>query len=152
MKLPKNAEICLCGVNLNKWEKAVGANIIQDINDAFIVAYGNERDYLPCAPYLVKIKSGNFTASGLGSELANALAVGNYFTSFVDGNFQDIPVSPFRNGGLLAAYDAANSKMKFTCNRSYINAETRFDPTGWLGTCGSSPNSGNLVVVISGGD
>ena len=147
LKLPKNAEICLCGVNLNKWEKAVGANIIQDINDAFIVAYGNERDYLPCAPYLVKIKSGNFTASGLGSELANALAVGNYFTSFVDGNFQDIPVSPFRNGGLLAAYDAANSKMKFTCNRSYINAETRFDPTGWLGTCGSSPNSGNLVVA-----
>ena len=47
LKLPRNAEICLCGVNLNKWEKEEGANIVQDINDAFMVAWGAVRDYLP---------------------------------------------------------------------------------------------------------
>lgn len=148
LKLPKNAEICLCGVNLNKWEKSIGASIVQDINDAFIVGYGRDRDYLPVAPYLVRLKSGNYTASQLGSQLANALAVGNYWTSYADGNFQDIPVSPFLNGGLLGVYDAANNKMKITCRRSYVAREQlAFDlyneETEWLGTCGSQPNSSN---------
>lgn len=155
LKLPKNAEICLCGVNLNKWEKSVGASIVQDINDAFIVSYGDDRSYLPIAPYLVRLKSGNYTASQLGAQLANALAVGNYWTSYADGNFQDIPVSPFLNGGLLASYDAANNKMKFVVNRSFVAREQlAFDlyneATEWLGTCGTQPNSGQLVVVPPG--
>ncbi len=155
LKLPKNAEICLCGVNLNRWEKSVGASIIQDINDAFIVAYGRSSNYLPVSPYLVKLKSGNYTPSSLGSQLANALAVGNYYTNYNEGNFQDIPVSPFLNGGLLGAYDAANQKMKITCRRSYVAREQlAFDLYNeveeWLGTCGTQPNSGQLVVVPPG--
>ena len=144
LKFPKNAEICLCGVNLNKWEKEEGANIIQDINDAFIVSWGNASNngYLPYGGgYLVKLKSGNYTAGELGSALANALAVGNYYTSFADGNFSDIPISPLRLG-LLGQYDAANSEMKFTCDRQFIRGEVPVDLTDWLGTCGreSGPN------------
>ena len=104
---------------------------------------------------MVKLKSGNYTASQLGSQLANALAVGNYYTSYTDGNFQDIPVSPFLNGGLLGVYDTANQKMKFTVRRSYVAREQlAFDlyneETEWLGTCGTQPNSGQLVVVPPG--
>ena len=36
LKLPRNAEICLCGVNLNRYNKHDEAVVIQDNNDAFI--------------------------------------------------------------------------------------------------------------------
>ena len=111
IKLPQNAEVCLCGVNLNKWEIEEGAVIVQDNNDAFMVSVGDEtsvlnRAYSPYGSYRVKIKSGNYTALALSTQITNALAVGNYQTR--NGtNYQDIPISYFR-GGLLGTYDAIN--------------------------------------------
>ena len=51
LKLPRNAEICLCGVNLNRYNKHDEAVVIQDNNDAFIVlvstGLANPQDYAP---------------------------------------------------------------------------------------------------------
>tara|TARA_R110000822_G_C15338617_1_gene495818 strand:+ start:13527 stop:15656 length:2130 start_codon:yes stop_codon:yes gene_type:complete len=157
IKLPRNAEICLCGVNLNKWEKENGANIVQDVNDAFIVAYGNKTSYLPYSSYLVKIKPGNYTEGLLASALSNALAVGNYQT---DGyNYQDIPVSPFR-GGLLAS--AVANRMKFTISRQYVYREEpdmddldKIEARGYVGVIGQNPTSAfvtNLGLTLGVND
>ena len=143
LKLPRNAEICLCGVNLNKWEKENGANIVQDVNDAFMVAWGNKTTYIPFGSYLVKVKPGNYTEGQLASALSNALAVGNYQ---IDGyNYQDIPISPFR-GGLLAG--AVANRMKFTMSRQYVYREEPVMTTqeeiyarGYQGVVGTDPTS-----------
>ena len=151
LKLPRNAEICLCGVNLNKWEKEEGANIVQDINDAFMVAWGSVRDYLPFGSYLVSVKPGNYTASQLGSQLANALAVGNYQHDGI--NYLDVPISCMRLG-LIMSYDAATKKMKVICNRQYVYQDTndydtidKVEVAPYLGVVGTDPNSGTLVVA-----
>ena len=114
LKLPRNAEICLCGANLNRYNKQDEAVIIQDNNDAFIVLVSggsaNPQDYAPFGAYAVKLKAVSFTFGDVGSQLSNALAVGNYL--YGTKNYMDIPVSPFRVG-LLSIYDATNKKMKF---------------------------------------
>tara|TARA_R110000764_G_scaffold46001_1_gene103337 strand:+ start:4968 stop:7103 length:2136 start_codon:yes stop_codon:yes gene_type:complete len=143
LKLPRNAEICLCGVNLNKWEKENGANIVQDVNDAFMVAWGSKTTYIPFGSYLVKVKPGNYTEGQLASALSNALAVGNYQ---IDGyNYQDIPISPFR-GGLLAG--AVANRMKFTMSRQHVYREEQLMTTqeeiyarGYQGVIGTDPTS-----------
>lgn len=151
LKLPRNAEICLCGVNLNKWEKETGANIVQDVNDAFMVAWGRADRYLPFGSYLVSVKPGNYTASQLGSALSNAVAVGNYQH---DGtNYLDVPISCMRLG-LIMGYDVASKKMKIICNRQYVNSDTndydtadKVEAAPYKGVVGTDPDSGNLVVA-----
>ena len=151
IKLPQNAEVCLCGVNLNKWEIEEGAVIVQDNNDAFMVSVGDEtsvlnRAYSPYGSYRVKIKSGNYTALALSTQITNALAVGNYQTR--NGtNYQDIPISYFR-GGLLGTYDAINKKLKLTCKRHYVFADEpdmasldEVEARGYVGVVGTSPDS-----------
>ena len=100
LKLPRNAEICLCGVNLNRYNKHDEAVVIQDNNDAFIVLVStgsaNPQDYAPFGAYAVKLKPGSFTFGDVGSQLSNALAVGNYL--YGTKNYMDIPVSPLRMG------------------------------------------------------
>ena len=82
LKLPRNAEICLCGANLNRYNKQDEAVIIQDNNEAFIVLVSggseNPQDYAPFGAYAVKLKAVSFTFGDVGSQLSNALAVGNY--------------------------------------------------------------------------
>ena len=48
-----------------------------------------------------KLKSGSFTFGDVGSQLSNALAVGNYL--YGTKNYMDIPVSPLRIGLLSLA-------------------------------------------------
>ena len=100
LKLPRNAEICLCGVNLNRYNKHDEAVVIQDNNDAFIVLVSggsaNPQDYAPFGAYAVKLKPGSFTFGDVASQLSNALAVGNYL--YGTKNYMNIPVSPLRMG------------------------------------------------------
>ena len=82
LKLPRNAEICLCGANLNRYNKQDEAFIIQDNNVAFIVLVStgskNKQDYAPFGAYAVKLKAVSFTSGDVDSQLSNALTVGNY--------------------------------------------------------------------------
>ena len=91
----------------------------------------------------MKLKAGSFTFGDVGSQLSNALAVGNYL--YGTKNYMDIPVSPFRVG-LLSIYDATNKKIKFTCQRHYISKEIKADVSDWLSTCGSSDGSSTNTV------
>ena len=147
LKLPRNAEICLCGVNLNRYNKHDEAVVIQDNNDAFIVLVSggsaNPQDYAPFGAYAVKLKPGSFTFGDVASQLSNALAVGNYL--YGTKNYMDIPVSPLRMG-LLSTYDATNKKIKFTCQRNYIVDEVTANVNDWLSTCGSSDGSSTNTV------
>ena len=122
LKLPRNAEICLCGAQLSKADPTAGITIAGENNDGFLVVYGSPTvgGYAPYASYRVKVKPGIYTPDGLASEIINALAVGNYNKSFFAGNFSDIPVSPLRLG-LLCNYDSTNEKMKYTVDRHYVN-------------------------------
>ncbi len=129
LKLPKNAEICLCGAQLTRADPTEGQTIAGGNNDGFIIVYGGAGygAYAPYGSYRIKIKPGIFTPVQLASQIINALAVGNYNKDFAFGNFSDIPVSPLRLG-LFCSYDATNEKMKFSCDRNYVNATKELDP------------------------
>ena len=133
LKLPKNAEICLCGAQLTRADPTQGITVAGSNNDGFIVVYGtpNYGGYAPYGSYRVKIKPGIYTPAELASQIINALAVGNYNRDFRRANFSDIPVSPLRLG-LFCSYDSANQKMKFSCDRNYVY---RYDelPTDFVG-------------------
>lgn len=134
LKLPRNAEICLCGAQLSKADPTAGITIAGENNDGFLVVYGNPAvgGYAPYTSYRVKVKPGIYTPTALASQIINALAVGNYNKSFFTGNFSDIPPSPLRLG-LLCSYDSTNEKMKYTVDRHYVyNADVL--PADWLGT------------------
>lgn len=123
IKLPRNAEICLCGASLTKADATAGITIAGENNDSFLVIYGNPAhgQYAPYGSYRCKVKPGIYSPSALASEIINALAVGNYNRDFLKGNFSDIPVSPLRLG-LLCNYDSTNEKMKYTVDRHYVRS------------------------------
>lgn len=128
LKLPKNAEICLCGSQLTRADPLQGITVAGSNNDGFIIVYGspNYGAYAPYGSYRIKIKPGIFTPTALASQIINALAVGNYNKDFQFGNFSDIPVSPLRLG-LFCAYDSATEKMKFSVDRNYVNSVAELD-------------------------
>lgn len=141
LKLPKNAEICLCGAQLTRADPVEGITIAGSNNDGFIIVYGspNYGAYAPYGSYRVKIKPGIYTPAELASQIINALAVGNYNLNFLKGNFSDIPVSPLRLG-LFCAYDTGTKLMKYTVDRNYVvnNAELTDDFIGtkFIASCG----------------
>ena len=145
LKLPKNAEICLCGVNLNKYEKEQGANIVQDINDTFVMNWGGFEvgKYTAFSPWKVQIPSGCYTATELASAIATSMR-GRW------ENGCDVQPSCLRYGALSAAISA--SKLKFNCKRMY-QFQVSPDLTApiikdkWFGGCGTFPtNSGTGKV------
>jgi len=58
IKLPRNAEICLCGANLTKADDTAGITITGENNDSFLVLYGNGNfnGYAPSGSYRVKVR------------------------------------------------------------------------------------------------
>ena len=128
LKLPRNAEICLVGANINRMDDEEGHAILQETNDGMVIMYGNPLigAYSAFPSYNVKVAPGVYSPSELASQIINALAVGNYGGSFFDGNFSDIPVSPMRLG-LFCQYDVAAKKMKFTVDRNYVFQEPATD-------------------------
>ena len=156
IKLPRNAEICLCGVNLTKADDTAGITITGENNDSFLVLYGNGNfgGYAPYGSYRVKVRPGTYSPQDLASQIIQALAVGNYNEDFRRANYSDIPVSPLRLG-LFCSYDTNTNKMKFTADRNYVTRYPVLD-RDWLGTkfitscgqdLGGSPGTipGNVV-------
>ena len=151
IKLPRNAEICLCGASLVSADAEAGITITGEVNDGFLVIYGspNYGGYAPYTSYRVKVRPGTFSPQELASQIIQALAVGNYNEDFTRGNYSDIPVSPLRLG-LFANINA--NKMQFTCDRNYVDRYPELPPN-WLGTkflssCGQ--DLGGSPGVISG--
>ena len=125
LKLPRNAEICLVGANINRLDDEEGHSILQETNDGFVVLYGNPNigSYAAFPSYNVKVAPGVYSPQELASQIIQALAVGNYGGSFNGSNYSDIPPSPLRLG-LYCFYDNATKKMKFTVDRNYVYRET----------------------------
>ena len=124
IKMPRNAEVCLVGANINRLDDEEGHTVLQETNDGMVIMYGNPLigSYSAFPSYPVKVAPGVYSPQELASQIINALAVGNYGGSFQEDNFSDIPVSPLRLG-LFCQYDTPNKKMKFTVDRNYVFQE-----------------------------
>jgi len=165
LRLPENAEICLCGVNLNKGNQQNGV-VETNVNDALVVQLGdgsnsgtgaNTQKYSPYSPIFVRAAPGYYQPEELADELTKKYAglgaakrLGNPASCWAYGNQA--------NSTSFAFYDAGQSKMIFRQRRSYVYQEVgnyvvNKQETGviytsnisakqrYLGTCGSGDRS-----------
>lgn len=116
IKLPKNAELCLVGSNINYKENTEDETQISENNDTFVVQYGDvaTAGLNETGPYVIKIPHGNYKNLDLGSAIQSALFAGQGPTGQENsGWYKNQPVSSIRNG-IQCIYDLGTKKLSFT--------------------------------------
>ncbi len=122
IKLPKNAEICLVGSNINYKQNTEDETQISESNDTFVIQYGNveEAGMNETGPYTIKIPHGKYKNLDLGAAIQQALLAGmNPIGEATSNWYKNQPVSPLRNA-VSAVYDLATNKIKLQVDRQTV--------------------------------
>jgi len=115
IKLPKNAELCLVGSNINYKEETEDETQISENNDTFVVQYGNvaTAGENETGPYTIKIPHGNYKNLDLGAAIQDGLSAGQGPPGQESsGWYKNQPVSSLRNG-ISGVYDLGTQKIQF---------------------------------------
>lgn len=130
LRLPENAEICLCGVNLNKGNQQNGV-VETNVNDALVVQLGdgsnsgtgaNNQKYSPYSPIFVRAAPGYYQPEQLAEELSEKFA-GNGAAKRLSNPASCWAYGNATNGTSFCFYDAGQSKMVLRARRSYVFQE-----------------------------
>jgi len=102
VKLDKESEICLCGVNLNRATRTpLQLTVRGGSNNGWVVANGSNlqstaaagASYLPHTPAKYSLKEGVYQVDSLAEEMTLAMRVGNYHSQEYK---LDQPISPWQ--------------------------------------------------------
>jgi hypothetical protein len=126
IKLPKNAEICLVGSNINYKQNTEDETQISESNDTFVIQYGNvqQAKFNESGPYTVKIPHGKYKNLNLGAAIQKALNAGKFPNGLENSQwYKNQPISPLRNG-ITGTYDLATNKITLQVTTQTVRCGT----------------------------
>ena len=126
IKLPKKAEICLVGSNINYKQNTEDETQINESNDTFVVQYGDVATpgMNESGAYTISIPHGKYKNLDLGAAIQKALNEGKSPIGIENNEwYKNQPISPLRDA-ITCVFDLATNKIKIGVDMQTVQVGT----------------------------